>query len=131
MTPLCVAPGQAAQFWPHVRALVKSAIDRGPDEFAAIERAVLTGQMLLWILWDGVKIIAAAVTQLTGEGRGKSGTIVACAGRGFKRWGHLRRVLEDHFRAEGCSKVRVIGRPGWSRKLNDYSLKAVILEKKL
>jgi hypothetical protein len=132
MTPVCVPPAHVHRFWPHASALVKSAIVRGGlSDFAAIERAVLSGEMFLWVAWDRHRIAAAVVTQLTGTGAAKTGTIVACAGRGLKRYEHLRSVLEDHFRSEGCSRVRVMGRPGWLRKLTDYSLKAIVLEKKL
>lgn len=132
MTPVCVAPDRVSEIWPQVRTLVKIAITRGGlTDFAEVERAVSLGGMLLWIVWDGIGIAAAVVTQLNLVNGVKCGTIVACAGAGLDRYEHLHSVLEDHFRAEGCSVSRVLGRPGWAKHLNDYRLKAIVLEKAL
>ncbi len=103
----------------------------GLTDFATVEAKVLSGSMLLWIAWDGQKIVAAAVTQLTEENGSKIGTIVAHAGSGWEKFGHLRSGLEDHFIAEGCTISRILGRPGWSRILKDYRTKALVLEKEL
>jgi hypothetical protein len=117
--------------WPHVANLVRRALARGLTDFGTIEAKVFSGSMLLWIAWDGEKIIAAAVTQLTEENGRKVGTIVAHAGSMWAKFGHLRFGLEDHFIAEGCSVSRILGRPGWSRILKDYRTKALVLEKEL
>ncbi len=132
MTPLCVAPDRAAAFWPHVSALIRSAMIRGGlNDFAGIERAVLSGDMLLWIAWDGEAITAAAVTQLSlFEGR-KVGTVAAFARKGLDDFAPHLAMLEDHFRAEGCEACRILGRPGWKRMFPDYQTKAIVLEKAL
>ena len=132
MTPICIPPDRVDAFWPQVDSLIKRAIIRGGlSDFAEIESAVHAGGMLLWIAWDGQKIAAAAITQLGLINGIKCGTIIACAGQEFKRWEHLHFDLEDHFRAEGCSVSRVLGRPGWAKQLDDYRLKAIVLEKAL
>jgi hypothetical protein len=58
-------------------------------------------------------------------------TIVACGGHGFERFGGLIGGLERFARAEGCARVRICGRRGWARRLPDYFVKRVILEKEL
>ena len=104
---------------------------RGLTSFSAIEKAILSGDMLLWVVWDGTQILAAAVTQLTGEDNRKVGTIVALGGTCLDRFAHLRSTLEDHFRDEGCAISRVFGRKGWARHLKDYEMTSLVLEKAL
>lgn len=103
----------------------------GLNEFSEIEQAVLSGSMLLWIAWDGSKIIASAVTQLNRINGTKIGTIVACGGKELERFAPLIEGLEEHFRAEGCRVSRILGRPGWGRIYPDYIARAIVLEKAL
>ena len=39
--------------------------------------------------------------------------------------------IEDFFREQGCSYFRILGRPGWKKKLPEYRTRAVMLEKRL
>src|SRR5262252_1678664 len=93
------------------------------------------GTALLWLAWDGERILAAAVTELAHEDcakdRAKVCTIVACAGEDFARFGHLIAGLEAHARAEGCARMRICGRRGWQRRLPGYALARVVIEKRL
>lgn len=134
-TAVCVDPARVPEIWPHVGRLIEAAVVRGAiSQFAEIERDILEGRMLLWVAWDGTKIVAAAVTQLSAapDGR-KTGTIVACGadGRALGKFIHLHARLEQFFREEGCARVSILGRPGWKWFLPDYRIKAVIMEKAL
>jgi len=129
---VAVDPSLVASVWPHARALVKRAIDRtGLCNFADIEREVLAGLQQLWLGWNGTAIQAAAVTQLVAiEGR-KVCILVACAGSDRKGWLPLLAGLEQFAKNEGCRALRIIGRKGWSRVLEDYPVKYVVMEKEL
>jgi hypothetical protein len=128
----CLAPAQIPQFWPHISGFVEGSCRRsGLGDFLAIAEAIHSGRMLAWIAWDGAKIIAVAVTQITTCNGTKIGTIVACSGSGYVSFGHIRNAMENHFRAEGCSASRIIGRKGWARRLIGYRIKALVLEKAL
>lgn len=132
MTPLCVAPGHVASFWPHVSHFIKSAMVRGGlTEFSEIEQAVLLHRMHLWLVLDGTSIAGALITQLNAINGEKIGTIVACGGKGLDQFSHLITGLEKYFRDEGCKFSRIMGRPGWSRMYPDYMMKAIVLEKAL
>ena len=131
-TALCVDPAQVARVWPLVAHLIHAAMRKGGiSEFAAVERGVLAGTMLLWIAADAGAISAAAVTEIHALNGERLCTIVACGGRGLARWLPLRSQLETFARAEGCRAIRILGRCGWVRALPDYKLTRILLEKEL
>src|SRR6266851_8566848 len=129
---VCVDPARVAEIWPHVAHLIRGAIERGGmGDFGDVARKLMRGEALLWLAWDGARVMAATVTELTAVGAVKTCTILACGGDGFCRFGHLLARLEDFARAEGCKRMRICGRPGWRRRLADYRLKKIIIEKEL
>jgi hypothetical protein len=122
---ICVDPKRIAEFWPHARQLIKTAIEKtGLSDFRDIEYDILSGDQLLWLAWSGT-IEAAATTQLS---RGVC-TLTACAGHHRERWLPLFERIEAYAKNEGCSCVRIFGRRGWERVLNGYRVEHVILEK--
>ena len=129
---VCVDPARVAAVWPHVAPLIAHAIVRGG--FAAQGDLVVdlrAGRALLWLAWDGDKILAAAVTALACDDGVRLCTVVACGGREFARFGSLLAGLEAYARAEGCARMRICGRKGWLRRLPGYALQRVIIEKRL
>ena len=129
---LCVAPALLEKFWPHVSPLIAAAMRRGRiTDFAVVDRAVLSGNALLWIACDGGRIHAAAVTELSAVAGERFCTITACGGSGRAQWLPLIAELEDYARREGCAAMRIFGRTGWARVLPDYRVSRVLLEKPL
>jgi hypothetical protein len=124
---------------------------------------VLRGDALLWLALtyedgDGVRIDAAAVTELHRTEWRKVCVVVACgaplgrlgaSGRSrpssravasradssratdMRRWIGLLERIEEFARAEGCEATRIIGRKGWARVLTSYQTKRIVLEKDL
>jgi hypothetical protein len=140
---VCVPPDQAAAVWPHVRALIHAAMRRGGlSSFRPVEASVLAGDALLWLAIaredgrerpdeDGVRIQAAAVTELHATEWRKVCVLVACGGTGMRAWLPLLEGIEAYARAAGCAAVRIMGRKGWVRLLRDYRAKRIVLEKDL
>lgn len=132
-----VDPSLVKDIWPHVRALVKGAIDKTDlCNFGDIEREVLGGLQLLWLAWNGTAIEAAAVTQLVLINDRKICVLVACGAPRSpvvdrKRWPPLMAGIEQFARNEGCAAVRIIGRRGWQRILADYRANYVVMDRKL
>lgn len=129
---VAVDPSLVAKVWPHAREMVKRAIDRTKlCNFAAIEKEVLAGLQQLWLGWNGSAIQVAAVTQLVRIAEDKICILVACAGSDRIGWLPLLTGLEQFAKNEGCRTMRIIGRKGWSRVLDDYPVKYVVMEKEL
>lgn len=120
-----------SKVWPHVRALIFKAAQRGGGDIFTIENDILRGPDLLWLAWDGNRILAAAITSLGIINNEKICTIVACGGDEWTRFGHWIEALENVAKKEGCTRVRINGRPGWQRALEGYGLRSVVLEKEI
>ena len=117
--------------WPHVRDLIRAAVERtGLSSFADIEADVLTGMQLVWIAWDGKDILAAATTQLV-KPYDKVCVLTACSGYDRAQWLPLMAQIERYAANEGCKSMRIFGRVGWKRVLKKYRMTHVILEREL
>lgn len=129
---VCADPQQVHLFWPHVSHLLRSAIQRtGLSDWEETERSILDGKALLWLAWDGEKIISAAATTLAKVDRQKICTLVACGGEDMMQWFPLLEKIEGYARDEGCDCVRIFGRKGWARMLKDYEMTNIVLERAL
>lgn len=126
---VCVDPARIKEFWPYVKVMIRRAAKRGGGDYAQIKDDVLNGLDLLWIAFDGEKIMAAATTSLTTIVDRKICIIAACGGAGWDRFGHLIEGLEDYAKNEGCVAMRIYGRVGWQRMLTGYDVRSVVLEK--
>jgi hypothetical protein len=140
MQLVCVPPDQVARAWLHVRHLILAAMKRGGlSSFRPVEDAVLRGDALLWLAWDGDprsgsgagRITAAAVTELQQTEWRKACVVVACGGDDMRRWIGLLDSIEAYARAAGCEAVRMMGREGWQRMLPSYRRTGIVLERAL
>ncbi len=132
MIAVCVDPALVHLVWPRVSHWIKAALERGDmGTFGSVESDVLAARALLWVVWNDPDLEGAAVTQVGKTESSKVCTIVACGGGGMRTWVHLIGTLEDYARDQGCDCVRIVGRKGWQRVLQDYATAKVILEKRL
>lgn len=154
MQLVCVPPDEAARAWPHVRALILAAMQRGGlSSYGPVEDAVLRGDALLWLAWEQgsdvgdqrmgfrpltsvirhptSRIAAAAVTELHQTEWRKVCVLVACGGAGMGEWIGLLDGIEAYARAAGCEAVRLMGREGWQRLLPSYRRTGIVLERTL
>lgn len=128
---ICVDPARVSEFWPYVKMMIRRAAKRGGGDYAQIKHDVLGGLDLLWLAFDGEKVIATAITSLTTICGKKICIIAACGGAGWDRFGHLIEGLETYAKNEGCVAMRIYGRAGWRRLLSGYGVHSVVLEKGL
>lgn len=131
MNCVCIDPAQVAKIWPLVSHLIREAMRKGGGDFEDIERAVLSGERLLWVAADEEQIWASAVTGLHTENEHKFCCIWACGGRAREKWLPLLSEVESFAKAEGCQSMRIYGRKGWARVFPDYKLIQITLEKAL
>jgi hypothetical protein len=129
---MCCPPDMAGELWPHVKAYFDSATGRAGDfETDDIERMVFDMSALLWVITDELRLKGALVTRLYTTRGQRVCEVVAIGGDGLPDWKHLIADIEQFAMNEGCQKVRLSGRKGWSRVFPDYSTICVTLEKRI
>ena len=111
--------------------MIEAAFERGFGDFATVEADVRAVRSLLWLAWDGKEVLSASVTQIAIENGDKICTIVACGGHDKAKWLNLISGIENYAKEEGCARVRICGRRGWTKALEDYRVRAIVLEKAL
>lgn len=118
--------------WPHVWQMLRKAIQKTDyGQFNTVEEDVFSGRALLWLAWKPPEIAAAVVTQLCANEKSHACYILACGGKRAKDWLPLMANIEAYARAEGCQKIRAVGRRGWIRLLPDFRAPFVVIEKDL
>jgi hypothetical protein len=129
----CVPPDKVELVWPRVSGLIFIAMKRGDlAAFHPVEQNVLSGVAQLWLMVeDRNNILAACVTELHATEWRKVCVIVACGGKDMDRWIELIEEIEKFAKAEGCSRVRIVGRKGWERVLPNYRTRRIVLDKDL
>jgi GNAT superfamily N-acetyltransferase len=90
--------------------------------------AVSAGHSLLWLAVDDeARVHGAGVTELDGD----VCVIAAWGSDDQGSCGPLLATIEQFAKAEGCKAVRIYGRAGWQRRLTEYRVKAIIMERPL
>lgn len=129
---LCIPPDSVRKIWSGVFHM----IDAG---FAAFDVPMPTDILeqlegktrQLWVAVADGKIKAAMLTQIFEMRSGKICKALECGGEDLYSWLPLRTGIEEFAKREGCVRVIVEGRPGWSRLLPDYKMIGVTLEKRI
>lgn len=133
---VCVDPKKIDLIWPQVSHFIHAAFVTGMgDDTPEVVKADLDkGDALLWVVWDGKGLLAAATTKLMTVPNGnKICVVTSCAGRELPRWIGFVAELEKHAKAEGCTQFRIMGRHGWKAwfKTHGYHEPWVCLQKEL
>lgn len=132
-TLVCVDPAQIDRIWPHVSHLIDAAFETGigDDKPETLKADLDAGLALLWVVWDGKGLLAAATTKIVTLPTKKLCVLTAAAGRELHRWRRFIADLEMYAKAEQCDGIRLTGRPGWKAYFRDYKQPWICLEKDL
>lgn len=114
-----VPPGNVPDLWAEVRPLLEPAIDLTGGRMSA--RTVFSGlalaQYQLWLLRNET-ILAAGVTEFRGYPTGlRTLAVLLIGGNDMRDWVHLWSDVEAWAKRQGCTKIEISGRRGWSRML--------------
>lgn len=118
---------------PHVAKWLASIVERSGRRYTlpALVDALIDGGMQVWLIGDE-EARGVVLTELYLAPSGlKFAAIRAATGEGAAGWMHLIDVLEAWARAEGCVAIDALARKGWARRLPDYHMSHVFLEKDL
>ena len=118
---------------PLVEAHLENVVERSRGSLTKefIVAAFRSGDFQLWLIWnDGV--MAVGVTELGFAPSGmKLCTIHFLTGENSLEWLHLIGTLEEWAKHQGCGRIKGYMRKGWAKRLPDYRMTHVMLEKDL
>ncbi len=90
----------------------------------------MRGDWLLLAVIAGERIKAVLAVETYEEVSGlKVASIRFATGEHAHEWVHLIAEIEAWAKANGCGKVEAMARKGWAKRLPDYRMTHVLLEK--
>lgn len=128
-------PGDAARrVAPLIRDRLASICERSggsvtPESLLA---QVESGRWQLWVIDDGRAVAAVLITELMIQPSGrKTCAVVALTGSDSLSWLHLLDDLDAWARSEGCTHMQAMARRGWARRMPQWKMTHVMLERSL
>jgi hypothetical protein len=127
------APWQIDGIWEAAKPFIAKSYARSDQTIpGSLLDDLRAERRLLWlVVLDYDKIVGAGVTAIFDLSSGKMLKIEHFGGEQMGKWINQISVIEEYAKAQGCFKVMIEGRIGWTRKLDDYAQTAVILEKRI
>lgn len=120
---LYVPPAKALVLWPRMHPHIKAALNYSSGEYEPQDLLdlALASKAQLWSALDNGCVIGAACSQVIEYPRKRVLQIITLAGWGYERWAGLAMDEARRFAStQGCTVIRINGRPGWVRRLADY-----------
>jgi hypothetical protein len=114
---------------PHLLSVIERS--HGQWTLAGMLDGFKSGAMQLWIIWNG-DLTAVGATELAFTQSGdKLCKILFLTGEHSLDWLHLIDELEGWAKIEGCQRMAGHMRKGWAKRLPDYRMTHIYLEKEL
>jgi hypothetical protein len=131
-----LTPQTLQKAWVEIEPWLIRACDETLGEWSVktVVNGFLAGKLMIWVLYDhdAQKCVGAGATaNLQNEGGAKRIEVVVFAAAEMHRWLDTLSEIERYGKECGCSSIRVVGRKGWAKKLSDYKLSRIVLEKAL
>lgn len=124
---LKVTPELLDEIWPRAAKWLEPAIERdGLTDKETVYNSIKSGYNQLWVCET-----AAAVTCLEDYPKGRVCFLWLAGGSDLSKILSHLSDMEQWAQAMDCSKIRVTGRKGWKRLLDEYSEPYITLEKTL
>lgn len=118
-----VKSDQIDLFWRDVRPLIRRVVDKYAPQFSLehIYNNLKSGNYQL-IIFGRKSIEMMWITTITNYGNETWCTILMAAGNDIDHWLHYLPHIEEWAKSQTCSKIEILGRKGWKRKLKhlDY-----------
>lgn len=128
-----VPPLNVGKCWDLALPWLTRAAKDGGWPLEALAAGIHQNYYQLWLCWrdNPPAVVGAGVSRVIKQTDALAGDIVAFAADNAEELLPLLDRLEDYFRERGCKHMKIVGRPGWMKKLPAYKRTAVVLEKAL
>lgn len=121
-------------WWPLLAPLLRRAVERVESDLSIeeIQERACAGTLRLWLAENDGRVCMAAASGEIRIGTETVTHIFALGGDDMDEWlGPCLTEFERLARLNGITRVRLNGRPGWSRVMPEYRVASVILEKRI
>ena len=125
-----IPPEHVAKVWKLGAEFIEAATREAEQSPELLKQLCEENKAQLWFAWSDC-CEAAAVTEIATTPQGVKCVITALGGRNSSRWFGYLDELEAWAKRQGCNGMRIYGRKGWARKLRDYRVTRLILDKEL
>lgn len=126
-----VLPSELDELWPQAEPLIRRGLQHVLSRYDPedVKESVRNGWRQLWLLVPDMACVW--VTQIDTYPRSKVLHIFLIAGRMPPDWKQVLFHVEQWGKAQGCQSVELKGRKGWVRRLPDYQVPRVFMQKDL
>ncbi len=103
------------RFWPFAAPFVKRALDRTAGEYTANDMYsfLLDGLAQLWLVYDGKRVVGAAITEIANYPKQRRLRILAIAGANLPRWNAtIDETLSQWALTKQCTAIEAYVRRG-------------------
>lgn len=128
-----IQPHEIDAAWAEARPWVEGACrrNRGKYDASDILAGLKSGDDQLWI-WKSASAFGIGVTRIVVYPKQRVCSVRIVTGTNAHEWQHeCLSTIEAWARECGCSAMELVARPGWARRLKDYAMTHVYLEKAL
>lgn len=115
-----VGPREVVATWPVAYPMLEKAIERtsGRLDEATVFKSLLTGELVLWIIFKGGPFGALVTQVYTWPSGLKVARLLLAGGKDHMDWFDDFPVVERWAKEQGCTLIEAWGRPGWERSLS-------------
>lgn len=107
--------------WPHVQGFI-AEVPQEEMGIGDILHHLREKNLQLWAFIEGEEFVAALITEIVHHPQMSVVRVRFAGGRRAREWMPLiRDVVVPWAKSYGCTRLEVIGRPGWARLVNRYS----------
>ncbi len=131
MSVFCLGAEQIDNLWPEYGHHLERLELHGDVIASALREDLKVSRKQLWGYQQDGKVLGVAVTHILETPRGRACEIYGAAGTESVR-GQIDEIMKEIERwaaAIGCTRVRILGRKGWLRRLHGFQQTGIIMEK--
>ena len=133
MTVFCLGSEQVDNLWPEYAHHLERLERKGLILAEAVRADLKAADKQLWGYQHEGRVLGIAITSVIDTPRGKAVEVYGAAGTESVH-GQIDQIMAEIERwaaALGCTRVRILGRKGWLRRLHGYRQTGIIIEKDL
>ena len=115
-----IRPELVDTIWPAAVDMLKPAVAtaNGKVKIEDVREQILTGVLVLWMIWRENKPVAFYTTRIVEYPQRRAMAVDWVGGAEMRHWMNLAlNEMEDHARNNGCEHLEGYGRPAWGRAL--------------